>query len=121
MIEGADVELLTRLYRNAEDKGEQILILAELTATDEGAIIELLKEQGMFKPEDLADSLRKCAACGRDYIAITKRGKAICPRCAFLRRKQRENARKKEQREATKKRAAEKEGQADLCRRKGTI
>lgn len=113
MIEGADVELLTRLYRNAENKGEQILILAELTATNEETIINLLKDQGMFKPEDLAGSLRTCSGCGRKYIATTKRGRAVCPDCAFRRQKQRDNERYRERREATRKRAAEKEGQRD--------
>ena len=113
MIRAGDVDMITRLYRIAENKGEQILILAELEATTTDEIIEILKAQGEFNPEDLAGSLRTCSGCGRKYIATTKRGLAVCPDCAFLRQKQRDNERAKERREATRKRAAEKEGQRD--------
>jgi hypothetical protein len=96
---GVDYEQILRLYRIAENKGEQILILAELTASDEETIIEVLKDHGVFNPEDIADSLRTCTGCGRKYIARDRRGRAVCPQCAFRRRKQRENEKKKKKRE----------------------
>lgn len=111
MIRAGDVDMITRLYRIAENKGEQILILAELEATTTDEIIEILKAQGEFNPEDLAGSLRKCSACGRDYIAATKRGRAVCPRCAFLRSKKRSNEKKRAKREQERKK--KREGQAD--------
>lgn len=111
MIRAGDVDMITRLYRIAENKGEQILILAELEATTTDEIIEILKDQGEFNPDDLAGSLRKCSACGRNYIAATKRGRAVCPRCAFLRSKKRSNEKKRAKREQEKKK--KREGQAD--------
>ena len=111
MIRAGDVDMITRLYRIAENKGEQILILAELEATTTDEIIEILKDQGEFNPDDLAGSLRKCSACGRNYIAATKRGRAVCPRCAFLRSKKRSNEKKRAKREQERKK--KREGQAD--------
>ena len=111
MIRAGDVDMITRLYRIAENKGEQILILAELEATTTDEIIETLKDHGEFNPEDLEGSLRKCSACGRNYIAATKRGRAVCPRCAFLRSKKRSNEKKRAKREQEKKK--KREGQAD--------
>lgn len=96
---GVDYEQILRLYRIADNKGEQILILAELTASDEETIIEVLKDHGVFNPEDIADSLRTCTGCGRKYIARDRRGRAVCPQCAFRRRKQRENEKTKKKRE----------------------
>lgn len=95
---GVDYEEILRLYRIADNKGEQILILAELTASDEETIIEVLKDHGAFKPEDVADSLRTCEGCGRKYISTTKRGRAVCPQCAALRKKRRENEKKRQKR-----------------------
>ena len=110
---GVDYEQILRLYRIAENKGEQILILAELTASDAETIIEVLKDHGVFNPEDVADSLRECSACGRKYIARDKRGRAVCPDCAFLRQKQRDNERKRQRMEARREQREKAEARAE--------
>lgn len=103
MIEQGDRELMAGLYKRAENKGEQILIFTELYLVHEDAVIEVLKELGVFKESDLDGCLRTCTGCGRRYIARTMKGKALCPQCAYRRRKARElaqiKARKKERAE----------------------
>ena len=77
-----DYEEIIRLYKQADDKGEQIRILAELTASDDETIIEVLKDHGVYNEADL--KLRTCTMCGKQYTARTNRGKAICRNCHYL-------------------------------------
>lgn len=82
-----DYEELLRLYRNADNKAEEIQILAELTASDAETIIEVLKDHNAFNPEDVKDNLRTCSRCGRKYIAATLRGRATCSLCVYTNRR----------------------------------
>lgn len=88
MTSRVDYEEIVRSYEQAENKGEQIHVLAELTLSDEETIIEVLKDHGVFNEADIADSLRTCSRCGRVYVARTMRGRATCPECVRYHRKE---------------------------------
>lgn len=81
MSNAVDYEEIERLYRQAPNKAEEIQILAELTASDTETIIEVLKDLGVFKPEDVAANIRTCSKCGRAYITANRKGRAVCPQC----------------------------------------
>lgn len=101
MTSRIDYEELVRSYIQAENKGAQIHVLAELTLSDEETIIEVLKDHGVFHEEDIEDSLRECHRCGKKYVARTMRGRATCPECVRYHRKEivkAANERKKQKR-----------------------
>lgn len=81
-----DYDEIVRSYQQAENKGEQIFTLAELTLSDHETIIEVLKDHGVFNPEDIENSLRTCHRCGKRYLARSPKGRATCPDCIRLHR-----------------------------------
>ena len=81
-----DYDEIVRSYQQAENKGEQIFVLAELTLSDHETIIEVLKDHGVFNPKDIENSLRTCHRCGRRYLARSMKGRATCPECIRLHR-----------------------------------
>lgn len=76
-------------YKQSANKQEQIEILADLTASDAETIIEVLKDAGVFNPNDL--SFRTCKRCGEKFFTTQVSGVVVCETC------KRKKARKKMQ------------------------
>lgn len=72
-------------YRHAVNKIEQISILAQLTASDEDTIIEILRQNKVINDKDLKH--RICCRCGREYRAKNRKGVPVCPECRDTNRK----------------------------------
>ena len=70
---------IVRSYQQAENKTEQVFILADLTLSDTDTIIEILKDAGALNDKDLRK--RICARCGREFISISIKGVAVCDHC----------------------------------------
>ena len=66
-------------YSHAANKGEQIWILSDLTMMSVEAIIDILKDAGVFNKSDL--NVRKCNKCGKEIYAMNERGIAVCDKC----------------------------------------
>lgn len=64
---------IARQYRLAKDKYNQIIILAQLTASDVETIMQILDEQGCLNDKKV------CEICGEEYC--TYDGKGYCPSC----------------------------------------
>lgn len=64
---------IARQYRLARDKYKQIVILAQLTASDVETIMQILEEEGCLKDKKV------CGICGKEYP--TCNGKGVCPDC----------------------------------------
>lgn len=97
MRSAVDYDEIERLYRQAPNKAEEIEILAQLTASDHETIIEVLKDLGVFKAEDIKNNIRVCTRCNNAYITANKKGKAVCPNCV---REFRANYKKRKKEEA---------------------
>lgn len=97
MRSAVDYDEIERLYRQAPNKAEEIEILAQLTASDHETIIEVLKDLGVFKAEDIKNNIRVCTRCNKAYITANKKGKAVCPECV---REFRANYKKRKKEEA---------------------
>lgn len=74
-----DINEIVRSYRQADNKTEQVMILAQLTASDVDTIIEILKDAGAINPADIKK--RICCRCGREYISANRKGVAVCEAC----------------------------------------
>lgn len=70
---------IVRSYKQAEDKTEQVIILAELTCSDIDTIIEILKDAGAIHQGDIRK--RICCRCGKEYITATYKGVPVCEDC----------------------------------------
>lgn len=72
------------LYVTAEDKDEEIFILAQLTASDAETIIEVLKDLKIYEPRNI----KECPNCGRLFIQHegSKRLPAMCKACKIMHR-----------------------------------
>lgn len=66
-------------YRHAVNKMDQITILAQLTASDEDTIIEILRSEGVLDERHI--KTRICCRCGREYRVRTQKGLPVCPAC----------------------------------------
>lgn len=66
-------------YRHAVNKTDQITILAQLTASDEDTIIEILRSEGVLDERSIRH--RICCRCGKEYRASSKKGLPVCPEC----------------------------------------
>lgn len=70
---------IVRSYLQADNKTEQVFILAELTLSDTDTIIEILRNAGVLNDKDL--NKRICCKCGREYVTATFRGVPVCDEC----------------------------------------
>ena len=70
---------IVRSYKQAADKTEQVIILAELTCSDIDTIIEILKDAGAIHQGDIRK--RICCRCGKEYITATYKGVPVCEDC----------------------------------------
>ena len=70
---------IVRSYKQAADKTEQVIILAELTCSDIDTNIEILKDAGAINQGDIRK--RICCKCGKEYITTTFRGVPVCGDC----------------------------------------
>lgn len=78
-----DIDDIISLYVTAEDKDEEIFILAELTISDPETIIELLKDLCLYQE----NNIKKCSECGRLFINRgSNRLPAVCKACRIMRR-----------------------------------
>lgn len=68
-------------YKNARNKIDEIEKLAELIASDEETIIQILVDAGAFK-----GTFRKCNHCDNMFPAI-KKTTVLCPECRAIREK----------------------------------
>lgn len=75
---------IVRSYKQAADKTEQVIILAELTCSDIDTIIEILKDAGAINQGDIRK--RICCRCGKEYITATYKGVSVCEDCQELNR-----------------------------------
>lgn len=79
LSDGWDKQQIIISYKKAKHKVEQIGILAELTATDEETIVQILMDAGEFK-----GTFRKCNNCGCMFPSV-KKGTKWCPECRDMR------------------------------------
>lgn len=77
-----DRDEIVRSYRQADNKMAQVVILAELTASDTDTIIQILKEEGALNLKDMKK--RICCKCGCEYPAPNRKGSPVCPDCRDL-------------------------------------
>lgn len=77
-----DRDEIVRSYRQADNKMAQLVILAELTASDTDTIIQILKEEGALNLKDMKK--RICCKCGCEYPAPNRKGLPVCPDCRDL-------------------------------------
>lgn len=77
-----DRDEIIRSYRQADNKMAQVVILAELTASDTDTIIQILKEEGALNLKDMKK--RICCKCGCEYPAPNRKGLPVCPDCRDL-------------------------------------
>lgn len=77
-----DRDEIVRSYRQADNKMAQVVILAELTASDTDTIIQILKEEGALNLKDMKK--RICCRCGCEYPAPNRKGLPVCPDCRDL-------------------------------------
>ena len=75
-----DTEEVVRSYKQALNKTEQVLILAELTLSDTDTILEILRDAGVLKQYEVKK--RICARCGREFVTRRDRGVMVCDHCA---------------------------------------
>ena len=65
------------MYKNAKDREAEIIILAQLTASDTDTILEVLKDAGEFN-----GAYATCPRCGRSFPALSEYSrKRMCPDC----------------------------------------
>lgn len=77
------VDDIIGLYVTAENKDEEIFILAQLTASDAETIIEVLKDLKIYEP----NKIKQCSNCGKLFIHHgNNRLPAVCTPCKILRR-----------------------------------
>lgn len=73
-----DSTQIVNLYKGARNKSEEVVILAELTASDIDTVVEVLRDANVFN-EDILKDYKQCAKCG-GYIPIYRRRK-YCRKC----------------------------------------
>lgn len=78
-------------YSHAKDRTEQTRILSELTDSDVDTIIEILKDEGVYKEGDI--NYKTCSRCGCKYISDVKgrKGLNVCERCRTRRKRMHKN------------------------------
>lgn len=77
-----DIDEIIRSYKQADNKVAQVIILAQLTATDADTIITILKNAGVLNLKDM--KRRICCRCGCEYPAPNRKGLPVCPDCRDL-------------------------------------
>lgn len=66
------------LYKGARNKGEEMVILSELTLMDIDQLVEILKDAGVWDEKTLK-KYKRCEECGA-YI-ISRRSRRLCESC----------------------------------------
>lgn len=74
-----DSNEIVRSYQQAQNKTEQVFILADLTLSDTDTIIEILNDAGVLRNGDI--NKRICCRCGAEYVALTNKGIPTCLNC----------------------------------------
>lgn len=66
---------IVKMYREAKNKAAQVMILADLTCSDEDTILKILEKNNLINPKPTF-----CRCCGRAFYTTSSRQKQ-CVEC----------------------------------------